>query len=198
MNDLSEEILKNTKRRTHLLTPTPSKRFAQEKCRHSASKAFYQLDLTGVIQVVCRRSFDHLCERPSTRRRSLRQFSRRQRRYSCAERAMAFFEERQVGLPDAVTFGAMAIEPIAPFERKGSALFSEDPATHRVLPVGTMDDDLPDVVPIATRTPCCFTRRQPSNRSFQIGAVPGRMIVGLVEQVQEEADGAQRRDVGDW
>src|SRR5262249_16861327 len=65
---------------------------------------------------------------------------------------------------------------------------AQQPPAHRVLPVGRVDDLLPDVVPVGGRPPRGLRRAQPADRAAQVRPVPGLPVEALVQQGQEQRD----------
>src|SRR5262245_8724932 len=99
---------------------------------------------------------------------------------------MCFNQEAYIGLPLLILVNACdwPPKPVRTLEREGAALLAQQSPTHRVLPIGGMHCNFPDVVPIVRIVrwpPCRFGSAQAANRPTQIGAVPRFAIERLVE-----------------
>src|SRR5688572_15858418 len=80
--------------------------------------------------------------------RRLREIGRREPGDGGAQLSMGALEQRDVVTPDAIAESLAAIEPVRPLQRKRPAWRVGEPAVGGVLPVGGVDDEFPDVVPL--------------------------------------------------
>src|SRR2546426_7970170 len=76
-------------------------------------------------------------------------------------------------------------KPIRPLYRERALLFGEKPPHHGILPISGMNHNFPDVMPLPIRTPCGFLCGDSFNRSFEIGAMPGFVIEGLIDHTAQ-------------
>src|SRR5678815_89155 len=101
---------------------------------------------------------------------------------------MHFVEQRLIGLPGTLARVFRPPKPVRPFDPERTARLARQPPPRGIFPVRGMNDELPDVVPARRRPPGGLRRRDASNRAPKIRAVPRGMIVGLVENRQQESD----------
>jgi hypothetical protein len=81
-------------------------------------------------------------------------------------------------------------------EREASALLEADavvplacqPPAHCILPVGCVQGELPDVVPVRTRPPERLLHRNSPERPSKRGTVPALVVEGLVGDLEEHGD----------
>src|SRR5262245_11731142 len=73
---------------------------------------------------------------------------------------------------------------IAALERKRSALFTGEPATDGILPVGGVHRELPDVMPARRLTGGRARRAHAAQRSEQRRPMPRSMIECFVDQIE--------------
>src|SRR5688572_32808985 len=69
------------------------------------------------------------------------------------------------------------------------------PYTTLFRSIGGVNRQLPDVVAVRRWPPGRFLGAEPAERSPQVGAVPGLLVVGLVDQTQEHGDAWAGRHV---
>src|SRR5262249_49487099 len=79
-----------------------------------------------------------------------------------------------------VLVGFRPRKEVAALEDKPAALSALEPAPHRVLPIGRVQDLLPDVVTVGAGPPGSLLRRDTFERLREVGAVPGLFGEGLV------------------
>src|SRR6185312_6036677 len=61
-------------------------------------------------------------------------------------------------------------------------------AQNDVLPIGRVNGQLPDIVPLGAGPPRRLLRREAAKRTPQVGAVPGLALIGLLQGAQEHLD----------
>src|SRR3989338_7483169 len=101
---------------------------------------------------------------------------------------MHLVEQRLIRSPGALGRLLRSSKPIRAFELKRTAGPSCQTPPRGIFPVRGMNNELPDVVPARRRSPRRLRRGDATNRAAEIRAVPGGMIVCLVEYRQEQAN----------
>ena len=77
-------------------------------------------------------------------------------------------------------------EPVRALERERSPRIAAQAPPHGVLPVRRVQDLLGDRVPVGMRTPSRLPGRQAPDGSPEVRAVPGMLVVGFVNQANED------------
>src|SRR6266542_3508676 len=143
-----------------------------------AGEPFEQLDLPRVVDVVKRDSVELALER------GRRRFA--QGRDHGAQPAVLRVEQGFLFLPLFRRGLARAREPVAPVERKGSALLPRQAAPDRIFPVGRVERELPNRVPPGRGPEGRLGRRHATQRPLQVRPVPGLPFVRLVQDLDQK------------
>ena len=101
---------------------------------------------------------------------------------------MHLVQQPDVVTPSLLARRIVASEPVGALERKRASFAAGQAAQRRVLPIRSVHDELGDVVAAGRRTPRCLPGRDATHRASKIGAVPGRAVVGSVENSQKLPD----------
>lgn len=153
-----------------------------------------QLNLPGVIDVVEGHAGDEVVEPGLAAGRDLIEGLVGQTRDRLAQLAVHACEQGEVLLPGLlfrVTLGPA--EPVAPLRGESTPFAAAEAAQDRILPIGGVDRQLPDVVAVRGRPPGRLLGAEAAERSPQVGAVPRLLVVGLIDQAQEHGDAGTGR-----
>src|SRR3954469_25316085 len=146
-----------------------------------------ELDLPGVVDVVVGRAEDEVAHRPLGSLGDGLQVLVPEGGHGRAQVAVRLLQEAQVGLPGRLAdLPFRTGEPVAPRQRKAD--LRPQPVEDGILPVGRVNGELPDVVPLRGRPPRRRLRRDAAQRALEDRPVPGLVVVARVEGAEEDLD----------
>jgi len=142
-------------------------------------KALQQLDLTGVIQIVCGNASDEVPDGGAPLD-SLSQRALGKTGDHRPQLTMLVVQKGDVFPP----VSSLHREPVAALSHEASARAAGNPPTHGVLPIRRMDHQFVNVVSSRGWTPFDLGGRKPANRAEKGSAVPGFVVEGFVDEGQ--------------
>src|SRR5439155_85482 len=137
-----------------------------------ALQPLQQLDLPGVIEVVRRDAANRVGRRVAAVPDDARHRPRRQAFHHLAQPFVFFREQPHIVVPGAIA--GWPNEPVGTSERKSLGAAARQPLPDDVLPVRRVDDELPDAVAPAARSPRRLFRPHAAERRGRRGPVPWR------------------------
>lgn len=106
---------------------------------------------------------------------------------------MLCIEETKVALPISRGVVFVSSKEIAPLERERPPPSLRDAISNGVLPVRAVQRKFPNVVRVGVRTKKQVRDGEATQRAAQMGSVPRRTRVGLVEEIDERVQGLHLR-----
>ena len=134
------------------------------KCRILLLQTFEQLNLSRVVHVVCGDAGDEEEVRYLRTTQVLVQLSGRHVRDRRSHGLVRFDEQLHVATPSR-RGRLLRCDPVRAFDRERTSFLAQNPTADGVLPIRSVHNVLPDVVPLCLRAPHGLTVRHATDRA---------------------------------